>query len=248
MDSLVLNRLSLSDSRLRYGFSGVYSSDKLPKQRKRYRSFIVNTDPAHCKGRHWQAIYFRQDNHCVFSVLMEHDLTLTLQQCLFGDTEERYHQSIDRSGLTPVTPAWTKGTQRIPRTSFSSLRDAAHRKHAGWLSNGVNRTQIKQHNQNTERNIRKGLWSEREKKKKRNGMTGKRVEIREGPLGYPGFVRPVFTKDSKPLEQQKFDLHRRSHSFKAGDLVLYRVQRDQVHDTAEEIYQGYPRTTSSPLF
>ncbi|GFX23688.1 hypothetical protein TNCV_3596301 [Trichonephila clavipes] len=75
MDSLVLNRLSLSDSRLRYGFSGVYSSDKLPKQRKRYRSFIVNTDPAHFKGRHWQAIYFRQDNHCVFSVHMEHDLT-----------------------------------------------------------------------------------------------------------------------------------------------------------------------------
>ncbi|GFU14819.1 uncharacterized protein TNCV_2807341 [Trichonephila clavipes] len=66
MDSLVLNRLSLSDSRLRYGFSGVYSSDKLPKQRKRYRSFIVNTDPAYFKGRHWQAIYFRQDNHCVF--------------------------------------------------------------------------------------------------------------------------------------------------------------------------------------
>ncbi|GFS82538.1 uncharacterized protein TNCV_2469881 [Trichonephila clavipes] len=66
MDSLVLNRLSLSDSRLRYGFSGVYSSDKLPKQRKRYRSFIVNTDPAHFKGRHWQAIYFRQDNHCFF--------------------------------------------------------------------------------------------------------------------------------------------------------------------------------------
>ncbi|GFX47846.1 uncharacterized protein TNCV_5002671 [Trichonephila clavipes] len=66
MDSLVLNRLSLSDSRLRYGFSGVYSSDKLPKQRKCYRSFIVNTDPAHFKGQHWQAIYFRQDNHCVF--------------------------------------------------------------------------------------------------------------------------------------------------------------------------------------
>ncbi|GFU87500.1 uncharacterized protein TNCV_2446341 [Trichonephila clavipes] len=54
------------DSRLRYGFSEVYSSDKLPKQRKSYLSFIVNTDPAHCKGRHWQAIYFRQDNHCVF--------------------------------------------------------------------------------------------------------------------------------------------------------------------------------------
>ncbi|GFW62067.1 uncharacterized protein TNCV_1684981 [Trichonephila clavipes] len=28
---------------------------------------------------------------------------LTLQQCLFGETEERYHQPIDRSGLTPAT-------------------------------------------------------------------------------------------------------------------------------------------------
>ncbi|GFS88523.1 hypothetical protein TNCV_1461551 [Trichonephila clavipes] len=28
---------------------------------------------------------------------------LTLQQCLFGDTEERYHQLIERSTLTPAT-------------------------------------------------------------------------------------------------------------------------------------------------
>ncbi|GFX66983.1 hypothetical protein TNCV_4181081 [Trichonephila clavipes] len=28
---------------------------------------------------------------------------LTLQQCLFGDTKETYHQPIDRSGLTPVS-------------------------------------------------------------------------------------------------------------------------------------------------
>ncbi|GFX06666.1 hypothetical protein TNCV_382621 [Trichonephila clavipes] len=36
---------------------------------------------------------------------------LTLQQCLFGDSEERYHQPIDRSGLTlpPVySEAWAK--------------------------------------------------------------------------------------------------------------------------------------------
>ncbi|GFU08287.1 hypothetical protein TNCV_931991 [Trichonephila clavipes] len=30
-----------------------------------------------------------------------------------------------------------KGTQRIPRTPFSSLRDNEHGKHAGWLTNGV---------------------------------------------------------------------------------------------------------------
>ncbi|GFS84384.1 hypothetical protein TNCV_4605901 [Trichonephila clavipes] len=49
--------------------------------------------------------------------------------------------------LPPVySEAWDKG---IPRTPFSSLRDAAtHGKHAGWLTNGVNRKQIKQHNQN----------------------------------------------------------------------------------------------------
>ncbi|GFW78063.1 hypothetical protein TNCV_135331 [Trichonephila clavipes] len=28
---------------------------------------------------------------------------LTLQQCLSGDTKERYHHPIDRSGLTPAT-------------------------------------------------------------------------------------------------------------------------------------------------
>ncbi|GFX69981.1 hypothetical protein TNCV_2983211 [Trichonephila clavipes] len=38
-----------------------------------------------------------------------------------------------------------------------------------------------------------------EKKKRRNGMTRKSVEIKEGSLGYPGFVKPMFTKDSKPL-------------------------------------------------
>ncbi|GFX57329.1 hypothetical protein TNCV_3914921 [Trichonephila clavipes] len=40
--------------------------------------------------------------------------------------------------------------------------------------------------------------SGREKNKKRNFMTRERVENREGSLGYPGFVKPVFTKDSKP--------------------------------------------------
>ncbi|GFX03278.1 hypothetical protein TNCV_3555061 [Trichonephila clavipes] len=52
----------------------------------------------------------------------------------------------------------------------------------------------------------RGLWSGREKKKRRNGMTRKRVENREGSLGYPGFVRPVFTKDSKPLGKRKRSL------------------------------------------
>ncbi|GFV74920.1 hypothetical protein TNCV_1041581 [Trichonephila clavipes] len=36
-----------------------------------------------------------------------------------------------------------------------------------------------------------GLWSGREKKK----WDDKKVENREGSLGYPRFVKPVFTKD-----------------------------------------------------
>ncbi|GFX27144.1 hypothetical protein TNCV_440501 [Trichonephila clavipes] len=46
------------------------------------------------------------------------------------------------------------------------------------------------------------LWSGREKKKEK-WDDKKRVENREGSLGYPGFVTPVFTKDSKPLGKKK---------------------------------------------
>ncbi|GFS97069.1 hypothetical protein TNCV_4492481 [Trichonephila clavipes] len=45
----------------------------------------------------------------------------------------------------------------------------------------------------------KGLWSGREEKKREIGMARKRAENRERSLGFPGFVKPVFTKDSKPL-------------------------------------------------
>ncbi|GFV71766.1 hypothetical protein TNCV_777831 [Trichonephila clavipes] len=45
----------------------------------------------------------------------------------------------------------------------------------------------------------------KEEKTKQNDKR-KRVEIREGSLGYPVFVKPVFTKDSKPLEKRKRSL------------------------------------------
>ncbi|GFW72899.1 hypothetical protein TNCV_830261 [Trichonephila clavipes] len=51
-----------------------------------------------------------------------------------------------------------------------------------------------------------GLWSGREKKKREIGMARKRAENREGSLGFPGFVKPVFTKDSKPLGRRKRSL------------------------------------------
>ncbi|GFT29393.1 hypothetical protein TNCV_757491 [Trichonephila clavipes] len=49
------------------------------------------------------------------------------EQCLFGDTEERYHQPIDRSGLTPATRLQRSVGQRerrgIPRPPISSKRE-----------------------------------------------------------------------------------------------------------------------------
>ncbi|GFT63721.1 hypothetical protein TNCV_871421 [Trichonephila clavipes] len=45
------------------------------------------------------------------------------------------------------------------------------------------------------------LWYGREKKKEK--WDDKRVENREGLLGHPGFVTPMFTKDSKPLGKEK---------------------------------------------
>ncbi|GFT84382.1 hypothetical protein TNCV_1610141 [Trichonephila clavipes] len=76
--------------------------------------------------------------------------------------------------LPPVySEAWAKG---IPRTPFSSLRDA-----------------------NTA-NMRTG------KEEKMKFHAKKRVEKREGSLGYPEFVRPVFTKESKPLGKRKISL------------------------------------------
>ncbi|GFW97223.1 hypothetical protein TNCV_4784371 [Trichonephila clavipes] len=37
-------------------------------------------------------------------------------------------------------------------------------------------------------------------------MARKRAENRERSLGFPGFVKPVFTKDSKPLGKRKRSL------------------------------------------
>ncbi|GFV23663.1 hypothetical protein TNCV_5108491 [Trichonephila clavipes] len=47
---------------------------------------------------------------------------------------------------------------------------------------------------------------DRKKKKREIWMARKRAENREGSLGFPGFVKPVFTKDSKPLGRRKRSL------------------------------------------
>ncbi|GFV54226.1 hypothetical protein TNCV_3467411 [Trichonephila clavipes] len=84
--------------------------------------------------------------------------------------------------LPPVySEAWAKG---IPRTPFSSLRDAAHGKHAGRKTN-----------------VLSVFWTGKEEKGNLNGK--KEGENREVSLGFPGSVKPVFTKDRKPLGKGK---------------------------------------------
>ncbi|GFT68915.1 uncharacterized protein TNCV_1804451 [Trichonephila clavipes] len=50
-------------------------------------------------------------------------------------------------------------------------------------------------------------------------MTRRRVENREGSLGYPRFGRPVFTKDSKPLGKSVW-----FHILKAAVAEWYRYR------------------------
>ncbi|GFT87967.1 hypothetical protein TNCV_443631 [Trichonephila clavipes] len=45
-----------------------------------------------------------------------------------------------------------------------------------------------------------------EKRRKGNWNGKQRAENRERSLGFPGFVKPVFTKDSKPLGKRKRSL------------------------------------------
>ncbi|GFV68445.1 uncharacterized protein TNCV_3129011 [Trichonephila clavipes] len=48
------------------------------------------------------------------------------------------------------------------------------------------------------------VWTRKEEKEKWDDK--KRVKNREGSLGYPGFMMPVFTKESKPLGKRKRSL------------------------------------------
>ncbi|GFS50723.1 hypothetical protein TNCV_2165491, partial [Trichonephila clavipes] len=53
-------------------------------------------------------------------------------------------------------------------------------------------------------------------------MARKRAENREGSLGSLGFVKPVFTKDSKPLGRRKRSLRATSGAVKTRIAHLKR--------------------------
>ncbi|GFV06210.1 hypothetical protein TNCV_2151141 [Trichonephila clavipes] len=86
---------------------------------------------------------------------------LTLQQCLRRLRREGTTSRLTGAGslLPPVySEAWAKGN---PRTPFSSLRDAAHGKHAGRKTNGVSQKQIKQHKSKDLKKYMKNKLNER---------------------------------------------------------------------------------------
>ncbi|GFT26273.1 hypothetical protein TNCV_4411751 [Trichonephila clavipes] len=84
-----------------------------------------------------------------------------LQQCPFGDSEERYHQPIDRSGLTPASRLQRSVGQRQSRTPSFLLTDAAHGKHVGRKTNSVGSKTIKQHKSKDLKKYTKNKLNER---------------------------------------------------------------------------------------
>ncbi|GFR05801.1 uncharacterized protein TNCT_263871 [Trichonephila clavata] len=66
MDTQTLLRLAHSDYKIKRTFGGVFASDILPERRGHYQSFIVNTDSSMNTGQHWQAMYFDNDQTCIF--------------------------------------------------------------------------------------------------------------------------------------------------------------------------------------
>ncbi|GFS93553.1 hypothetical protein TNCV_87251 [Trichonephila clavipes] len=77
-------------------------------------------------------------------------------------------------------------------------------------------------------------------------MARKRAENREGSLGFPGFVTPVFTKDSKtPREKEKItgaprERETRTHLKKSNTCGLVRGY------DGFEIIESSPQTTAVP--
>ncbi|GFT79842.1 hypothetical protein TNCV_4597671 [Trichonephila clavipes] len=57
------------------------------------------------------------------------------------------------------------------------------------------------------------------KEERMNGMTRKRLDNRKGSLGYPRFVKPLFTKDSKLIGRRKRSL---GHLGIATPVLTYR--------------------------
>lgn len=58
MNTITLCRFACSDVRIRNTFGGVYASDRLPKFKRKFSTFIANLDPHTLPGSHWVAIFF----------------------------------------------------------------------------------------------------------------------------------------------------------------------------------------------
>ncbi|GFT13752.1 uncharacterized protein TNCV_3832041 [Trichonephila clavipes] len=141
-----------------------------------------------------------------FRTLMRKDIrgfwaAVPCLNCVGGDRWCRHLSSL--RGISPssfvLSPVWCSR----PRPTTGVLLAPCHDEFRGPRSDYVRQKKTKME-QSTLLNV--GLWSGREKKKREIGMARKRAENRERSLGFPGFVKPVFTKDSKPLGKRKRSL------------------------------------------
>ena len=65
MDTIDLKIIISSDYKLSKTFGGVFAYDRLPSVVRTFpSSYIVNTDSAKKKGRHWIALYFESSKLC----------------------------------------------------------------------------------------------------------------------------------------------------------------------------------------
>jgi len=66
MNTSTLDRIVRADRRMKIGFGGVRAMNQLPRNRKHFVSFIINTHPSSKSGEHWQAVFFDVRNRASF--------------------------------------------------------------------------------------------------------------------------------------------------------------------------------------
>ncbi|GFW95696.1 hypothetical protein TNCV_19271 [Trichonephila clavipes] len=79
------------------------------------------------------------------------------------------------------------------------------------------------------------LWSGRENKKRETGMARKRAENREGSLGFPGFVKPVFTKDIQVRDVIRQFTQGTPNSNTNPKATVFGIPKEPVLESAELI-------------
>lgn len=106
MDAATLNSLIMGDAVIRSTYGGTFANDNLPRSRDQYRSFIVNTDPVHLGGTHWQALFFNRKGVCIFF-------------CSYGTSPTRNIRTFARNNSSRLR--WNTNSLQHPLSSTCGL-------------------------------------------------------------------------------------------------------------------------------